>query len=114
MLRTALAVLAVSATPALAFDRIDDREAFLASVEGRTLAAFAVRLTILADGTLAGSAFGREVTGTWTWEDGYFCRTLDAGDRQFPRNCQLVELDGTTVRFTADRGQGDIADLRLR
>jgi hypothetical protein len=114
MLRQALIALALTASPALAFDRVAERAAFLSVVEGKTLAAFAVRLTVMADGTLSGRAFGRDVTGTWTWEDGFFCRTLDAGDRQFPRNCQLVELDGTTLRFTADRGEGDIADLRLR
>ncbi len=114
MKRLALVALCLAATPALAFDRIADRAAFLSAVEGRTLSAFAVRLKVAGDGTLSGRAFGRDVVGTWTWEDGYFCRTMQAGDRLFDRNCQLVERDGDTLRFTADRGAGDIADLRLR
>jgi hypothetical protein len=73
-----------------------------------------VRLVVRADGGLTGRAFGRAVTGSWTWEDGYFCRTITAGSRVLPRNCQTVARDGDTLRFTADRGAGDTADLRLR
>jgi len=110
----ALAVLILSAAPALAFERVTDRSAFVGLVEGRTLTSLGVSLRVLADGKIAGRAFGSDVTGTWDWRDGLFCRAMAAGSRSFPLNCQVVELDGTTLRFIADEGQGDRADLRIR
>jgi hypothetical protein len=111
-----LATLAALATPALAddYDRITDRAAFVDLVSGRTLKAIGVSLTVSPAGTIGGSAFGRDVTGAWSWDSGYFCRTMQAGDRVFARNCQVVERQGDRLRFTADRGTGDVADLRIR
>jgi hypothetical protein len=111
-----LAALCLVPLPALAdgYDRVTDRAAFVGLVEGRTLTSLGVSLTVSGAGTIGGRAFGRDVTGAWTWNDGYFCRTLQAGDRSFARNCQQVEARGDRLRFTADRGQGDVADLRIR
>ncbi|MGL6208268.1 MAG: dihydrodipicolinate reductase [Paracoccaceae bacterium] len=116
MLRVALTVALLAPLPAVAQDltRITAKSDFVATVDGRTLTAMAVRLNVASDGSLSGRAFGTAVTGTWTWTDGYFCRTLDTATRDFPLNCQLVETDGSTIRFTADKGQGDIADLRIK
>ncbi|MEJ6392917.1 dihydrodipicolinate reductase [Gymnodinialimonas sp. 2305UL16-5] len=94
--------------------RISDRDAFLSVVNGRELSRVGIRLQVRPDGSIAGRALGRDVTGTWTWENGMFCRTLDAGDRQFGRNCQVVSVDGGSIRFQADQGTGDIADFRIR
>lgn len=113
MIRAVLLLL-LSSTPALAFERITDRSAFVGLVEGRTLTSLGVSLKVLADGQIAGRAFGRDVTGSWEWRDGLFCRAMAAGSRSFPRNCQVVQQDGTTLRFIADEGQGDRADLRIR
>lgn len=110
----ALLVLILSATPAFAFERITERSAFVGLVEGRTLTSLGVALQVLPDGKIAGRAFGRDVTGSWDWQGGLFCRAMAAGSRRFPRNCQVVQLDGTTLRFIADQGQGDRADLRIR
>lgn len=107
--------LLLTATPAFAdLARILDRTAFLNLVEGRELSRLGISLQVAPNGSIAGRALGRDVTGTWTWEDGFFCRTLDAGDRSFPRNCQTVSVDGATLRFHADQGTGDIADFRIR
>ncbi len=117
----ALAVLAAlassvfTATPAAAeLSRITDRAAFVATVQGRELSRLGISLRVSPDGTIAGRALGRDVTGAWSWERGLFCRTLDAGDRQFPRNCQVVSADARNIRFHADEGTGDIADFRIR
>jgi hypothetical protein len=106
--------LILAATPALAFERVTDRSAFVGLVEGRTLTSLGISLRVLRDGQIAGRAFGSTVTGTWNWRDGLFCREMAAASRQFPLNCQVVQLDGTTLRFIADEGQGDRADLRIR
>jgi hypothetical protein len=58
--------------------------------------------------------FGSTVTGTWTWTNGYFCRTLKAASRSFSLNCQLVQTKAGRIRFVADRGKGDTADLKIR
>ena len=109
-------MLALVPLPALAetFTRITDRSAFVAAVQGKTLSSTAVRLNVKPDGLIEGRAFGTTVTGTWAWQDGYFCRTLDTATKDFPLNCQQVETDGATIRFTADRGAGDVANLRIR
>ena len=116
MLRPALILAVLTPLPALAegLTRITAKPDFVAAVDGRSLTSMAVRLNVAANGAITGRAFGMAVTGTWAWTDGYFCRTLDTATRDFPLNCQLVETDGQTIRFTADKGKGDIADLRIR
>lgn len=110
-----LLILALAPAPAAAegFTRITDRSAFAAAVQGRNLTSTAVRLTVHPDGVIEGRAFGFAVTGTWDWQDGYFCRTLATAARDFPLNCQKVETDGATIRFTADKGTGETASLRI-
>ncbi len=97
-----------------ALSRVTDRAAFLLAVEGRSLTSTAVRLNILPDGQISGRAFGTSVTGTWVWTDGYFCRTLQTAAKTFALNCQRVDTDGNTIRFTADKGAGDVANLRIK
>ncbi len=115
MLRLAL-ILSLAPLPALSetFARITDRSEFVAAVEGKSLTSAAVRLNVQPDGQIEGRAFGMAVTGTWDWQDGYFCRTLDTAAQDFPLNCQQVDTDGATLRFTADKGTGDVANLRIR
>ncbi len=110
----ALAMLCLAA-PALAdLTRVSDRGTFLSYVQGRELTRLGVSLLVSPDGSISGRALGRDVTGTWSWEGGMFCRTLDAGDRQFGRNCQVVSAEPGAIRFHADQGTGDIADFRIR
>jgi len=116
MIRSTILILALLATPVLAddYERVTDRGAFVDLVGGKNLTSLGVRLTVAASGAIGGRAFGRDVSGEWAWNDGYFCRTMQAGDRVFARNCQLVERQGDRLRFIADRGKGDTADLRIR
>ncbi|MEO0860010.1 MAG: dihydrodipicolinate reductase [Pseudomonadota bacterium] len=101
-------------TPAAAFEPIGSRDAFVSLVQGRQLSGDGVRLTVTPDGGIGGRAFGFRVTGSWRWEGGYFCRTINTAVRKLPDNCQTVARDGNVLRFTADRGAGDSADLRIR
>lgn len=110
----ALALILPLSAQAEGMARITDQSAFVDTVQGRSLTSMAVRLNVAPDGTITGRAFGTAVTGTWVWQDGYFCRTLDTATRDFPLNCQLVETDGATLRFTADKGAGDVANLRIK
>lgn len=120
MLRTALVcLLSLSAAPALAegFATVTDKSRFLTLVEGRELRIGTLGLTlrVTPDGRIEGSALGRQVSGQWQWQGGYFCREMRWGQRGIPYNCQLVEAQGDRVlRFTVDQGRGDSADFRLR
>lgn len=105
---------ALAAQPAMAdFARVEDRSQFLSLVDGRDLTRFGVSLQVTESGGITGRAFGRDVTGDWSWRDGFFCRDMAWGDREIGYNCQTVARDGATLRFTSDRGSGRSADLQL-
>jgi hypothetical protein len=109
---------AFAALPAWAeFKPVSDKQAFMALMEGRELrmGVFQLALKITPDGAIRGKALGWAVTGTWGWEDGFFCREIDWSGKAIPYNCQLVEALGTDkVRFTVDKGAGDEATFNLR
>lgn len=115
-LRLWLAAL-VTALPGLAwaeFQPVGGRAEFLALVEGRELTLPGIRLQVTRGGEILGRAYGRDVTGAWRWQDGYFCRDLAWGARDLGANCQQVTRSGHVLRFTSDRGSGRSADLTLR
>ena len=105
----------VLATPALADgnQKVMDRASFVSLVEGRTLSLMGIKLNVGSDGRITGRAFGRPVTGEWTWKSRYFCRSMQWGDEPIPHNCQTVDRIGGKLRFRSDRGTGDYADLRI-
>lgn len=112
-------LLATTPLPALAdgFAPIKDEDTFLSLVKDKELRIFLYGLTlrVLEEGTIEGSAVGSPITGTWDWQDGYFCREMAWGDDPIPYNCQLVEVEGDDLmRFTVDQGAGDSATFRLR
>ncbi|WP_267139612.1 dihydrodipicolinate reductase [Anianabacter salinae] len=115
MFLTALLVaLALPASAQTTATRVAERDRFVALTNGKALTRFAIRLEVAPNGTIGGRAFGRDVTGQWTWEDGFFCRAMEAGSTVLERNCQAVYLMDDALRFVADRGQGDTADLAIR
>ena len=97
-----------------AFNVVVSRDTFVTLVQGRELRRFGIRLTVTDDGAIRGRAFGTAVTGQWDWENGYFCRDLFFGEEDLGFNCQLVQVNGETLRFTSDQGAGQYADLTLR
>ena len=116
MIRTLAAALSIlAASPALAdgFQGIGDRGAFIQLIQDRQLKRFGITLTVTPDGAIEGRAFGKPVTGAWRWNGQYFCRDLYFGAEDLGPNCQLVQLRGETLRFIADEGRGEYADLRL-
>lgn len=116
-LRIASLTLALGAgapVSADSFRSVTDRSDFVALVQGRDLTRLGVTLTVTADGAIRGRAFGRAVTGVWNWQGSYFCRDMNFGSQNIGANCQQVLVNGDTVRFIADQGAGDRADLTLR
>jgi hypothetical protein len=95
------------------FRVVDNGDRFVALVEGRELRRLGIALTVSPAGEIEGRAFGAPVRGEWRWQDGYFCRDLFWNETDLGYNCQLVQENGATLRFTSDRGAGMFADLRL-
>jgi hypothetical protein len=118
MLRT-IAILLAMAAPAAAdsFEPVKEKDRFLDLVQNRELriGLYNLSLSVRPDGSIAGSALGWDITGNWTWKDGYFCREMDWSGMPIDYNCQLVEAQGAEkLRFTVDQGRGDSATFRLR
>lgn len=112
-------MLAIAAAPIAAesYMPVKDEGLFKSLVAGKELRNFfyGVRLFVFEDGRIDGSAIGRDINGTWSWQDGFFCREMKWGERAIPYNCQLVEARGDDrLRFTVDQGAGDSASFRLQ
>jgi len=114
LLAVAAGMLFSESASAEQFRPLRDQGAFVGLIEGRDLTRFGIRLEVTPTGEIKGDAFGRPVTGAWRWQDGYFCRDLYWGERDLGPNCQEVQVNGETLRFISDRGEGMFADLRLR
>ena len=65
------------------------------------------------DGTLSGDFGGEALTGTWSWDSKYFCRTAKLGSKKFPPNCQTVTVTGDKVTFGRNKGLGKKSKYRL-
>lgn len=107
-------LFAAHPTLAQGFDQIQSREAFLSLVSDKNLTRFGITVVVTPSGQIAGRAFGRDVSGAWRWDSGYFCRDLYWGERDLGANCQAVRIDGRTVRFISDKGTGQYADLTVQ
>lgn len=112
---TLCAVLIGFAAPAFAeFQQVTSRDAFVTLMKGKTLTRPLVKLQVLPNGRIAGTGAAWEVTGKWTWESGYLCRSLNWGGDDLGYNCQEVKTNGNRVRITSDKGAGQSAEFRLR
>lgn len=111
---SAICAAALLATPVAAeFTKIEDADTFRALVAGKTLSRPFVKLQVSPEGTINGKGMRWPVTGSWTWQDGYFCRDLMWGESELGYNCQEISLHGGKIRFRSDRGTGDYADFSL-
>jgi len=110
----AAAVLGLAAGNAAAdYIKITERDQFARLIAENRLTRMGIDLRVTPGGRIEGRAFGRPVTGSWDWQDGYFCRDLYWGETEIGYNCQEVARDGDALRFTSDRGSGDSARLWL-
>lgn len=109
------AAFALLAAPAFAeLQPVKNRDAFVALMNGKHLTRPLVKIQVLPDGRIAGTGAAWRVTGRWSWEQGYLCRSLEWGGDDLGYNCQEVRTDGSKVRITSDRGTGRSADFTLR
>lgn len=104
-------------TPALAdakFKKVDTKDEFLSVTQSRDMTIMGITVFVTPDGKIGGEAYGRPVKGAWQWQNGFFCRDLFWGERDFGPNCQEVRVKGNKIRFASDRGAGKSAVLTLR
>lgn len=114
---TAIAALVTvlgAGTAMAEFAKVLDRAAFIELVTGKTLARPLVRLQVSSEGGISGTGAAWDITGSWTWQDGFFCRDLVWGGDNMGYNCQEVTANDRSIRFTSDKGTGRSADFRLR
>ena len=113
---TLIALFLALPVSAQAYERVSDRSTFVNIVNGKDLkiAIYGLTLNVRDNGTITGRAAGWDIAGSWSWEDGYFCRDMDWSGYAIEYNCQLVEVNGDRIRFTVDQGAGDNAVLRIR
>lgn len=109
----AVFMLALSGPAAADLVKVETQNQFVSLVSGKTLKRPLISLTVTPDGRIEGRGLRWDVEGNWTWRDGYFCRDLFWGGDALGYNCQEVLVNGDTIRFTSDRGNGDSADFRL-
>ena len=90
-------------------ERITTEQEFGEKVVGKRLTNKAGYSIVQEDGTMTG-AFGKggkdKLTGPWTWENQYFCRTAKIGTKDFGHDCLVVEVSGDVVTFIRKKGKG--------
>ncbi|MHA6324624.1 dihydrodipicolinate reductase [Roseivivax sp. CAU 1753] len=106
--------VALSAPVMASAERVVSKPEFVDLVQGKKLTRPLVELQVTPDGAIAGTGAAWDVTGKWTWQDGYFCRDLVWGGDSLGYNCQMVTATGDRITFTSDRGQGRSAGFTLR
>lgn len=106
--------LAFPAMAQASFKKIDTKAEFLQITKGKNMTIMGISVFVTPDGKIGGNAYGRPVSGAWSWRDGFFCRDLFWGERDFGPNCQEVRVNGNKIRFASDYGTGMSAVLTLR
>ncbi len=98
------------------FERISSKEQYLELVAGRVGRTKGTNITstAFADGTLKGGSGAKKFSGTWTWEDEYFCREVTVGSKVLEPDCQIIEISGSTLKVTRKKGEGEIVFLQLK
>jgi hypothetical protein len=116
MASTILVALALTAPKAAKAElkQIKDKFEFIQLVQDKTLSRPLVSLTVTADGKIAGRGATWDISGSWNWKNGYFCRDLNWGGDDLGYNCQAVLANKSKIRFISDQGTGQAADFRLR
>lgn len=85
---------------------------FVNLIDGKKLNRFLIELSVRKDGSITG--IGTDVTGTWNWQDNYFCRNLSWGNRDLGSDYQKEELKDQNLFFTSNLGRGGTAGLSVK
>ena len=96
------------------FTRVTEAATFEAAVVGRNLSnvndAPSMFFRLNPDGSMSGDIGQGALAGTWSFRNGYWCRTWTSGLKESSLNsedCQLVELRAGEVALSRDKGKGN-------
>lgn len=108
-----VAGLFLGGTQAMA-DQVKTRQQFIDEVAGKKLVQDDAWVIVSPDGTVEGAGpNGGKISGAWSWDDGFYCRDITINGVAEPRDCQRVVLDGNTVSFVHDKGEGISVDWTI-
>ncbi len=108
-MRKFLSMMAIiAATPALAeWQQIGDGDTFRAQVVNNAFVdADGNWFQFNSNGTLTGGAAGKELTGTWRYQNGMACFNRALGGEDLPADCIVVLVDGDALVTVRDQGRG--------
>lgn len=94
-------------------ERITTEKEFRAKVAGMQATSQSGYATSHEDGSITGNFNGQDLTGNWTWEGEYYCRTVMLGDRDLGHDCQVVVVSDDKVTFIRNKGEGKRANYRI-
>ncbi len=98
--------LAFGETSALA-EEITTEKQFLEQIVGNKLVETDSWVIISSNGKVHGQGpENGEIVGNWVWQEIYYCRDIVIDDEPLPHDCQTVSMDGDTVAFTHNKGEG--------
>ena len=106
-------ILAACTAP-LEDGRIVEEDEFRRTIVGRKIVlADNAFVRINSDNTISGVIEGLEATGSWDFEDGFWCRTITVAD-EFTEDCQLWVVEGDRLIISRNRGEGESYAWRVR
>lgn len=108
------AAFSLASTAQADFQKVESKSVFVSTINGKTLTRPLVKLQVTPSGSISGTGAVWDVTGEWSWRDGFFCRSLNWGGDDLGYNCQEVAVTGSKIRFTSDKGTGQSAEFSLR
>jgi hypothetical protein len=114
MIVTGAALVSLATAAHADFQKVESQADFVSAVNGKTLTRPMVKLQVSPAGSISGKGALWDVSGEWSWQGGYFCRSLNWGGDDLGYNCQEVKVQGSKIRFTSDKGSGDSADFSLQ
>ena len=96
------------------YKRIKKSDDFNSMVVGKKLVWDDGNGVVYPDGTTKGkSNTAGKYYGNWVWQNGYYCRNLIIKGKETGTNCQKIEIDGSNLRMTRDKGKGRITMVTM-
>ncbi|MGH1577504.1 hypothetical protein [Planktotalea sp.] len=111
---TAIALFVASPSYAQNFKRVTKEADFRAIFVGKNLSFPGGTAVIHANGKTDGKLDKKgKYHGVWAWQKRFYCRNLVIGGKETGTNCQKIEIDGNTARFTRDQGKGRVSVITI-
>jgi hypothetical protein len=86
------------------WERVETREAFVASFADRPLYGADVVFTIHSSGALTGTIEGKELSGEWFWSGDLFCRRAWLDGVDLGLDCEVILKRGAEMQYRGDGG----------